>query len=85
MLGKLRARELAITLLDHAQGICGEMGLWTVGLTDRPAERRLRHRYPSGWLCLPSHSEEAARAMRAYLVRLGMEGVEGDGSHVYIF
>ena len=65
---------------------------WTVGVTDRPEERKSEHKNDdknvSHWKHWPTDSEKIGRDVEKYFIEKGMAGDEGGGgnaSYVYIF
>ena len=62
--------------------------LWTIGVTDRPAERKEEHGKPEDWHQWNADTEEAARTVEKHFIDKGMKGGTGGtgkADYVYIF
>ncbi|WP_428324358.1 hypothetical protein [Nitrosopumilus sp.] len=61
---------------------------WTIGITDRPTERKSEHDDPRTWQIWETDSEKIGRDVEEYFKSLGMNGdVGGSGNagFIYIF
>lgn len=61
---------------------------WTVGVTDRPDERKTEHGNPGTWEIWDADTEKIGRDVEEYFKSLGMNGDiggPGNANHVYIF
>jgi len=65
---------------------------WTIGVTDKPFERKEEHESEgkdvSHWSHYNTDSEEVGRAVEKHFLDLGMKGGTGGGGHagyVYVF
>ena len=61
---------------------------WTIGVTDRPEERRSEQGNPSTWENWRTDSEQTGRNVERYFKSQGMNGDlggPGDAKYVYIF
>lgn len=61
---------------------------WTIGVTDRPEQRRTEHNNPSFWHQWDADSEQIARNVEAYFINKGCKGDTGGpgtADYVYIF
>lgn len=62
--------------------------IWTIGVTDDPATRKVQHGNPSDWYQWDADTEQIARNVEAYFLDKGMKGGTGGGGradYVYIF
>jgi len=76
-------------IIDAIERIIREnYSAWTIGVTDRPEERRQEHGNPSTWHHWDASTEQVARRIEAYFTDLGCQGDVGGGgnaNYVYIF
>lgn len=62
--------------------------VWTIGVTDEPARRRIEHDNPDVWYQWNADTEKIARDVEAYFIDKGMKGGTGGpggADYVYIF
>jgi hypothetical protein len=62
--------------------------LWTIGITDDPARRKVEHGNPNTWHDWEADSEEEAKRVEKHFLDKGMKGDVGGGINpkwVYIF
>ena len=76
------------TIKAAIEAIVVTHSLWTIGVTDKPATRRIAHGNPSIWHQWDADTEQAARNVEAFFIAKGMQGGTGGGGsadYVYIF
>ena len=68
--------------------INGRYTIWTIGVTDRPEQRRQEHGSPKYWHHWDATTEQVARRIEQYFIDQGCKGGVGGGvnpNYVYIF
>jgi hypothetical protein len=90
--GHLNARQIADQIEFYVRSVLMGYSNWTIGITDDPRRRMNEHqrvgRDVRRWRYWQTASEEDARAVESYFIKLGMDGGVGgdtDGRFVYIF
>jgi len=70
----------------------GDYSIWTIGVTDRPDERKQEHERDgenvSHWHQWDASTESVARQIESYFIDKGCKGAGGGGgeaNYVYIF
>lgn len=61
---------------------------WTIGVTDKPTQRKSEHGDPGSWHQWNADSETDARAIESHFIDKGMKGGSGglgSADYVYIF
>ncbi len=62
--------------------------IWTIGVTDRPGQRREEHGNSKHWHQWDASTEETARRIETYFLEKGCKGAgggRGSANYVYIF
>jgi len=62
--------------------------IWTVGVTDNPAELKQEHKNPRHWRQLDAGTEEVAKKIEQHFLDKGCKNGSGGGenaNYVYIF
>ena len=65
-----------------------EYSEWSIGISDKPGERRVEHGNPRMWSPWKADTEEIARNVEQHFLNKGMKGAPGGPGHadwVYIF
>lgn len=62
--------------------------IWTIGVTDRPEQRKQEHDNPKYWHQWDASTEQVARRIESHFIAKGCKGGGGglgDANYVYIF
>lgn len=73
---------------DISNYVSKNYSIWTIGITDRPTQRKTEHSNPEHWHQWNASSEKAAREVETYFIAKGCKGGsggKGNGDYVYIF
>ena len=66
-----------ISIKEAIKDMVNNYPRWTIGVTDRPAERRFDHDNPTTWYRWRADTEKIARTVEKYFQNKGMKGRRG--------
>ena len=75
-------------LIAAIEGKISAYSVWTIGITEDPTQRKIKHGSPTVWYQWEGESEKTAREVEKHFIDKGCKGGTGGGDRphwVYIF